>query len=220
MTLSVELAELEARIDSRLARAGYPASPTAVSALAIHLSMTLDWARSMSLTSVRSAEEAIERHVVESVGAAMVVDKRSERGLDVGSGNGYPAIPMKALNPGIKLILLEPHLRRSVFLEQVARKTGLTGIEVRRARIDRVEDLEKYAPMDLISMRGVARTDVLVGGSPKILSASGQLVLLLGEKSADAAVQNAPGSLEVELDFILPCRGRTRLVVLRKRPQT
>ena len=59
---SIELAELERQVLQRLVRAGYPTSPSAVSALAIHLSMTLEWGRAISLTSIRTAEEAIERH--------------------------------------------------------------------------------------------------------------------------------------------------------------
>jgi 16S rRNA (guanine527-N7)-methyltransferase len=178
--------------------------------------MALKWSRAMSLTSLRSADEAIDRHVVESVAAALAIDRTAESGLDVGSGNGYPAIPIKILNPGIRLILLEPHLRRSVFLEQVIRQVGLSGAEVRRTRIDGAGDLRVYSRLSLISMRGVARTQVILEGSASALAPRGQVVLLLGERRGNEVLGSLPPGLELEIERVLPCRGRTRLIVLRK----
>ncbi len=200
----------------RLEGAGYELSPLVIEQLSAHLSLTLKWAAAISLTSILSLDEAIDRHVAESVAAAARVEPDGGPLLDIGSGNGYPAIPIKVLRPGIRTILLEPHLRRSVFLRQVVATLPLEGIEVRRERVDRPEDLERYSPLGTITMRGVAVIPEVLMGATRSLSRGGKLLLLIGGNQAQEIEENLPSGLEFEDSSSLPFSGSARLVVIRR----
>lgn len=209
---------LEPKIADRLEKAGYPAPPTAIPLLAAHLAMTLKWAKAISLTSIRSVDEAIDRHILESAVAAARVDEARGRHLDIGSGNGYPAIPIKILRPGLRSTLLEPHLRRSVFLGQVASTLALEGIDVRRQRVDRAEELRAFAPLGTISMRAVGALEAVLGGAASALVAGGGVLLFLGENDARGVGSHLPFGLVLEESVPLPHRLSARLVVLRRQP--
>jgi len=200
----------------RLKGAGYELSPLVIEQLSAHLSLTLKWAAAISLTSILSLDEAIDRHVAESVAAAARVEPDGGPLLDIGSGNGYPAIPIKVLRPGIPTILLEPHLRRSVFLRQVVATLSLEGIEVRRERVDRPEDFERYSPLGTITMRGVAVIPEVLKGATRSLSRGGRLLLLIGGNQAREIEENLPPGLEFEESSSLPFSGSARLVVIRR----
>jgi len=214
------LLQIEERIGERLTRAAIALSPAAISSLAVHLSMVLKWSKAISITSVHNVDESIVRHVIESIAAAREIRESARSLLDIGSGNGYPGLPMKILRPELRTILLEPHLRRSIFLGQVSRALKLESITIERGRIDRPEDLRRFAPIDVITMRGVARTAEVIEGAQEALSPRGQVVLLEGEEVANRILTSLPAGLSLaRASAPLPGSG-TRVVSLERAPRS
>ncbi len=122
-----------------------------------------------------------ERHIVNS---AAVVPFLPERGLivDVGSGAGLPGIVVAAMRPEAQVVLVEPMERRTVWLDDVVRRTGLTNVEVRRAR---AQELEGALEADAVTARAVASLDKLFRWIAPLVRDGGSVVALKGARAAD-----------------------------------
>ena len=216
MASETEIQEIETLICREAEGHGYPVPREAARAMAQHLAMTLRWGRIAGLTAIDSVEEAVRRHVVESIASAAWIE--ADRGplLDVGSGNGYPAIPIKCLHPALSAILLEPALKKSIFLRQVASSLSFEKVDVRRERIDRGADLGRHAPLGTISMRAVAVARAVIDGAPAALAPGGRVVLLIGDGTAKEVLAALPRGLRLVEQAALPGRRRASLVVIEK----
>lgn len=101
--------------------------------LATYLDQVAAWSARVNLTGARSPEERARILVAPVLGAAGFLGGRL---LDIGSGNGSPGLVLALLRPELGVTLLEPRLKRWAFLREAARATGLTRVEVLRARHD------------------------------------------------------------------------------------
>lgn len=122
-----------------------------------------------------------ERHLVNS---AAVVPFLPEQGVivDVGSGAGLPGIVVAAMRPHAQVVLVEPMERRTVWLDDVVQRTGLTNVEVRRAR---AQDLEGALEADAATARAVASLDKLFRWIAPLVRDGGAVVALKGARAAD-----------------------------------
>jgi 16S rRNA (guanine527-N7)-methyltransferase len=184
--------------------------------LATHLDMTLRWSDAISLTSIRTPEAAVRRHVIESMVAASFLNARAGALLDIGSGNGYPALPLLCLHPGLAATLLEPAIRKSVFLEAVVRACGLESVRVLRERVDRAADISRYSGTGNISMRAVNALGPALEGAAAVLPEGGRVLLFLGEDQAQTCEADLPPGLGVLESRELPLKKKARLLVLQR----
>lgn len=116
-----------------LAEAGIPLDEVAADALNLYLDLVREWNDSASLVSRGDLEHLVDKHVVDSLSLAPVileVSGKSGQLLDIGSGGGFPAIPLKIALPNLGLTLVERSRRRGGFLMKVVGKLGLSGVEV------------------------------------------------------------------------------------------
>lgn len=111
------------------------------------------WNQSVSLTAVSDKTEIVARHFGESIFAAAAVPILSGRLADVGSGAGFPGLPLKIVSEGLGVVLLEPNLKKSAFLNEVATKLELNDVEVSRSRYE--EYRPGGAPFDFICSRAL-----------------------------------------------------------------
>ncbi len=93
------------------------------------------WNRTMNLTSLRKEEEITTRHFLDSLTPLRFL-KGCRNLLDIGTGAGFPGIPLKIALPALKVTLMEPITKKVHFLKHVIRTLGLEGIEVVRARAE------------------------------------------------------------------------------------
>lgn len=212
-----ELSRITAALRASLPDLGTDLSPDVVESLAIHLAMTMKWSRAISLTAIRSVDEAVRRHIHESLIASARVDPGAGPLLDVGSGNGYPGIPIKIARPELRATFLEPHLRRSVFLERVIATLKLRNAVVRRDRIDRPEDLIRYAPIGTLTMRAVNAAETLLQGASAALTPAGTILIFAGDAVADTLRRNLPEKkMVLAEEVMLPGSLASRLLVFRR----
>lgn len=116
---------------ARLAAAGVPQEATAK--LAVYLELLVHFGEAMDLTAHLDAAELIQHHVLESLTGAPLLPAGG-RVLDVGSGAGFPGVPVLVARPDIRGTFLEPRERRWAFLAEVIRELELNA-EVRRERM-------------------------------------------------------------------------------------
>ncbi len=101
----------------------------------------------------------------------------SPRVIDIGSGAGFPALPLKIWSPNLHLTLIEPNHKKSAFLREVARALTLTNVNV---ITDRVETVSGLPPADVVTLRAVERFETILPQAAAFLAPTGRLAILIG----------------------------------------
>src|SRR6266702_5710051 len=111
------------------------------------------WNDKVNLTAIRDPLEILHRHFCESMFAGISVPIEHGRLADVGSGGGFPGLPLKILRPGLQVFLIESNLKKATFLAEVIRELGLRDAQV---LVRRYEELgEEIAPLDYVCARAL-----------------------------------------------------------------
>lgn len=174
-----------------------------------YTSLLLLWNQKIPLTTVVKPEEIIRFHFGESFFAVKNVPIENGRLADVGSGAGFPGVPIAMLLPNLEVTLIEANLKKAAFLAEVIRKLDLSHARVLRARMGDVgEDLRGF---DFITARALGHHGELVDWSSRFLADSGKLILWVGE--ADAARIMRDGGWAWQSPVRIPLsRARTLLI--------
>lgn len=120
--------------------------------------LLVEWNKVMNLTGITEFDEVMQKHFVDSAAAAKYVEMEKVNSLiDVGTGAGFPGIPLKILYPHLQVTLLDSLNKRIKFLEEVVDNLGLTGIETVHGRAeDAAKKAEYREQFDLSVSRAVA----------------------------------------------------------------
>jgi 16S rRNA (guanine527-N7)-methyltransferase len=111
-------------------------TPEQIQVLEHHYELLVRWNRSLNLTSIRSMEEAVERHYCESLFLAIHLPGGAMSIADIGSGAGFPGIPVAVLRPDCRITLIDAHHRKAVFLREASR--NMPNVEVLAKRAENV----------------------------------------------------------------------------------
>ena len=141
--------EFSRLIQPALAKLQLDLSRGQLSALARHFGLLQRWNRNINLTSVRRPEDIVQRHFGESLFVGTRIPEGAESLVDVGSGAGFPGIPVAVLRPGIDVTLVESVAKKAAFLQEAVR--DLDNATVFHGRF---EDLKRS--FDWATVRGVA----------------------------------------------------------------
>jgi len=118
-----------------------------------YISVLLQWNEKINLTAIRDPLEILNRHFCESMYAAVVLPVENGRLADVGSGGGFPGLPLKILRPDLQVFLIESNVKKATFLAEVVRDLGLTEARVLVARYEELG--EEVAPLDFVCSRAL-----------------------------------------------------------------
>ncbi len=141
-----------------------------VDALERHFELLLRWNRVLNLSAVRSEAEIVERHYCESLFLAAHLPAGRLAIADLGSGAGFPGIPVAVLRPDCRITLIESHQRKAVFLREAAR--AMQNVTVLAERAEELED----SRFDWVICRAVRSEQF----SNWVRRAGGHLALLTG----------------------------------------
>jgi 16S rRNA (guanine527-N7)-methyltransferase len=148
--------------------------------------------------------------LIEPLVAARYVADSARNWLDVGSGGGSPAIPLKIVQPCAKLTMVESKARKAAFLREAARAVGLNDVRVENQRFETVADSAEPQTIDLVTMRAVRGDASLFAGIRRVLTPNGRVFLFYSPGSES----NAPGFATVET-VRLGTSGDARLSILK-----
>jgi 16S rRNA (guanine527-N7)-methyltransferase len=143
------------------------------------------------LIGPRETERLWDRHILNCAVLSELVP-RSGTLVDIGSGAGLPGVVLAIMLPGLRVTLVEPLLRRSVFLAECAAELGLSNAEVRRAR---AEDLAGELAADVVTARAVAPLGKLALWACGLARPGGTVLAIKGERAA-GELRDAAGVLE------------------------
>jgi 16S rRNA (guanine527-N7)-methyltransferase len=133
------------------------------------------------LIGPRETSRLWDRHLLNCAVVAELLPDRGEL-VDIGSGAGLPGIVLAMLRPGMRVILLEPLLRRSVFLEECLSQLDLPNATVVRAR---AEEMAGVIKADVATARAVAPLDRLAGWAAGLLRPGGQILAIKGQNAEE-----------------------------------
>jgi 16S rRNA (guanine527-N7)-methyltransferase len=136
----------------------------------------VDW----GLLGPREADRVWDRHILNCAALGSLIDADSSV-ADVGSGAGLPGIPVALLRPDLRVMLIEPLLRRSTFLDQTVEQLGIADrVQVVRSRAE-----DHHQSYDFVVARAVARLDRLIGWCDPLRAKGGVILALKGESAGD-----------------------------------
>jgi 16S rRNA (guanine527-N7)-methyltransferase len=208
-----------------------PLSDIQLESISTYINILERWNQKVNLTAVRRPEEVVTRHFGESLFAAQRLFPSSVRVgadapvcpagrsaairlIDVGSGAGFPGLPIKLWAPAIHLTLIESNAKKATFLREVIRALTLTYVNVFAGRAD---DFSGPAA-EVVTLRAVERFESALPVAARLVAPQGRLALLIGQAQVDQVLRLAPDfewpaplplPLSSERVFVVGMRTRT-----------
>jgi 16S rRNA (guanine527-N7)-methyltransferase len=159
-------------------------SPSQLQSISIYIDLLLRWNARVNLTAVRDPEEIVTRHFGESIFAARhLFPEVKEKGagfrphvVDVGSGAGFPGLPIKIWAPQVRLTLIESNQKKATFLREVVRSLSLSDVDVFTGRANFFPGFG-----DFVTVRAVERFEAMLPVAAGLVGPAGSLAMLVGK---------------------------------------
>lgn len=188
-----------------------------------HAAMLDEWNQWLNLTRI-PMEEAAEKHFLDSLTVLLVAEVASaNRLIDVGSGAGFPGIPLKVMKPDMDVTLVDSLGKRVKFLESVVQALNLQGISCYHARAEDIgQDKKHRGKYDVAVGRAVAKLVVLCEYLLPLVRLGGVMVAMKGPTGRDEAGEAGPalrelgGRLQTIVETSLPNGDVRQLIVIEK----
>jgi 16S rRNA (guanine527-N7)-methyltransferase len=160
-------------------------SDVQVASIQQYIRILQHWNEKLNLTAIRDPLEILHRHFCESMFAGVSVPINSGRLADIGSGPGFPGLPLKILRPELALSLVESNIKKGTFLAEVIRELGLANA---RVLISRYEELgEELAPLDFVCSRAVGDFGPFLEWAASDRVSADRVLLWIGGRDLDEA---------------------------------
>lgn len=150
-----------------------------VDQMACHGAELEKWNRHVNLTAIKGPKDIARKHFLDAVAIQSYIHSRSGQFLDMGTGGGFPGLPVKLLNPEIRMVLMDASRKKINFLKHVIRMLGIDGIEAIHGRVDELHnDGASAGRFHGILARGLADLERLAEMAAPLLAPSGVLYAL------------------------------------------
>lgn len=216
-------------LESGAAEFGIALDDAQINAFERYTELLLEWNQRFNLTRITEPDEIAVKHYLDSLSVLKYVRIRGGSSLiDIGTGAGFPGIPLKIAVPTLRLTLLDSVRKRLTFLEAVVQELGLTDVRIVHGRAeDYGQDRAFRAKYDFAASRAVARLSVLCELCMPFCRTGGKFIAYKGPEAdeeiaeASKAIRVLGGKLEAVYRFTLPGGDLQRsLVIVGKTEQT
>ena len=190
-------------------------TPSQLKHISTYIDILLRWNERINLTAVREPEEIVTRHFGESIFAARLLflvkvdlPEKTPYVIDVGSGAGFPGIPIRIWAPQIRLTLIESNQRKATFLREIVRQLGLENVDV---FIGRAESF-KGTKADIVTLRAVERFDTILPIAAGLVAPRGRLAVLVGTAQV-GRVRELVSSMTWDASLPLPLSSQRNVII-------
>jgi 16S rRNA (guanine527-N7)-methyltransferase len=197
-------------------------NPTQLKALSQYEKELLDWNKRFNLTAIRDSEEIHSKHFFDSLSCVLALNgNRSGRLIDVGTGAGFPGIPLKIALPQIELTLVESIGKKAEFCRHVVARLQLDQVTVTQKRVEELgQDPHFREKYDWAVARAVANLNTLAEYLLPLLKVGGLAIAQKGESGpleahkAEKAIRILGGRLRQLVQVHIPGVAETRYLVI------
>jgi 16S rRNA (guanine527-N7)-methyltransferase len=215
--LTVAARDFRTRLIRRAAKSGLFLPDELSERLTAYFDLLSKWNRKINLTALDNVDDAIDRLLLEPIAAARHITQTSVRLMDIGSGGGSPAIPLKLALPSITLTMVEVKTRKSAFLREAIRHLALNGTTVETSRYEELlAKPELHEAFGMLTTRAVRIETATLRTLQAFLAPGGKFFLFRGPSGPEIPTVVPP--LEWMATVPLVESLQSRVTVLIKRP--
>lgn len=220
---------IETRFQQLMTERGFPLSQRQLEQFEMYFRLLVEWNEKMNLTGITDKEAVYEKHFFDSVSLAFFLDLPSITSLaDIGSGAGFPSLPLKIVFPHLKVTIVDSLNKRIQFLLQVCNSLGLEGVQCIHGRAEDIARLPEHRDAyRLVTARAVARLNVLNEFCLPFVEKDGIFAAMKGSETVQEVEEAAYSLAELKAkvvqvqSFKLPYEQSERsIVIVRKLGQT
>lgn len=182
---------LETRLTEGARSLGIALTPQQARALLTLVTELAEWNRKFNLTGIREPQEMVDKHLLDSL--AVLPYLRGLRIADIGTGAGFPGLPLAIVDPARRYTLVESIGKKAGFLLHVAGKLGLPNVEVVQGRS---ETLKPRVPFDGVVARALGSLSDFIRVAGHLIGRDGRLLAMKGRRPDDE-IRALPGSWRV-----------------------
>lgn len=215
---------------AELQKRGIPLTEEKMARFNRYLELLQEWNEKINLTAITQREEVYLKHFYDSLTAGLFVSfKEGVPSLcDVGSGAGFPSIPLKIVYPNLKITIVDSLNKRIQFLKTLVEELGLEDVSLYHDRAETFgQNKEFRASFDFVTARAVARMSVLSELCMPLVKKDGTFIAMKASsteeelKDADKAIRILGGQLRKDIQFELPKEaGERHIILIDKKKET
>ncbi len=188
-----------------------------------YMNLLIDWNTKINLTAITEPEEIIKKHFIDSLTISKYIENNSKL-IDVGTGAGFPGIPIKIYKEDVKVSLLDALNKRLNFLNEVIEENKLENIETLHFRAEEIGRNKKFREKyDIATSRAVAQLNILAEYLLPLVKIGGKCICMKGSNIQEEielskkAINLLGGEIEKVEEFILPYSDINRsIIIIRK----
>lgn len=220
---------VQQQFEMHLDKLGIRLSPKQMAQFDSYYSLLVEWNEKMNLTGITERDAVYEKHFYDSLTLAEAVNFNEQSSLaDIGSGAGFPSIPLSIVYPHLKVTIIDALAKRIGFLKEVVSKLGLSHVTCLHSRAEDAARMKEHRDQyDVVTARAVARLAVLNEFCLPFVRTGGLFIAMKGSEiqaeldESRFSAKKLNGKVEDFRHLTLPTEGAERhLIILSKTGST
>lgn len=218
----MEFERFEKSVKEKVEKLGIELNDYQVKQFYNYMKLLIEWNKKINLTAIIDPEDIILKHFIDSLTIAKYINEK-DKIADIGTGAGFPGIPIKILKPENEMLLVDSLNKRIKFLEMVIQEDKLKNIKVLHGRAEEIGHNKAYrGNFDVITSRAVAKLNILLEYMLPLLKLGGKCICLKGPnieeelEEARNAIKILGGQIDKIEQMELPYSDNRRNIIIIK----